>query len=453
MSNVDFSSYILDFFPDYVYVIDMENYGVVYINKALETLLGNPSEEVWRSTPCYKLLQGKDAPCEFCNSPILKNEAPTFWTKYNPIFKSWITYKDEKINIDGKNYRLEIARDITENVEINEMLQDLFEEKKLLVECVKLLESSQPLEISVKTILSHITNYHDADRAYFFDYDDHTLKTTYAHEYCKENIEEKKSILQDIDFDYFKPMLNSFRKGQAFRVKDRDTDAIIQNDPMCNIELIRHNLTSLIIVPVKTNDGKIIALLGVDNPKTRIYAQSIIEPISTFFLDFFEKQKTIEKLYNLSFTDGLTSLKNSHRFLEDLKEFEISPPKTCGIAYIDINGLKQMNDTEGHDAGNVLIKSCGKILKQTFDKNAYRTGGDEFIVLVPNCVEQEFLLRLSLIKEKAKFENNLRVAIGHSWTDNTVNGLSRYIQEADQAMYTDKKAFYSETGADRRKRD
>ncbi len=450
MDKLEFANYILDAFPDYVYVIDMETYGVVYINKALETLLGNPSEEVWRSTPCYKLLQDNDTPCEFCNNPILKDDKSSFWTRYNPLFKSWITYKDDKINHNGKNYRLEIARDITESVETNEMLTDLLQEKRILVECISLLESQEDLEASMTKMLKLIADYHDAERANIYEFDDTTRIATYTHEYRKDNVQEHLSMFNKIEFAYLKPFMAAFNKGMPFRVIDRETDPVIQKDPICNIQLLRHNLNSLIVVPVISHEGRIVALLSVDNPKQRIYAQSIIQPISSFFLDCLEKQKTIEKLYKLSFTDGLTGMKNSHAFLEAVKELEAAPPKSCGIAYVDINGLKTVNDTEGHDAGNLLILSCAKVLKEIFDQNAYRTGGDEFIVVVPNCNENDFIQNLALIKEKAKFEKDLKVAIGHSWTNITTNGLSKYIQEADAAMYLDKKAFYTSTGLDRR---
>ncbi len=447
----DIQELVLDVSTDLIYLADMDTYEIFYINTTLLDLLDNPKEEEWRKIPCYELFQGRKSPCEFCTNSILKTDNPSFWTQYNPKFQSWITYKDKKIVHKGRNLRLEVARDISENVEINEILHDLMEEKRILVDCVGLLESQTPPHIAMQKLLKLIANFHKADRAYILDFDVNTKLAKHSFEYCSEGVKSQVGLLHGINLTSFTPFLRAFEKKLPFRIKDINTDQEMLNDPICQAELIKYNIKSLLIAPIFSHDGKVVGILGVDNPTVRLYAQSVIGPLSTFISDCFERQKFTEKLFNLSYSDGMTNLKNSHAFLEEHAKIEENYPKTLGIAYIDINGLKQINDSLGHEAGNELIIQLAHFLYEVFPENSYRVGGDEFVILASDFEENVFNTAIDEIRGKIEKVQNLHVAIGTAWTNNFSEGIKKFIEIADRAMYQNKKEFYSSKGFDRRR--
>ncbi len=440
-----------DVSTDIIYLADMDTYKLYYMNSTLLELLDNPPEIVWKNSHCYELLQGRNAPCEFCTNSVLKTDTSSLWTQYNPKFQSWITHKDKKIEFKGKNLRLEVARNISDNIEVNEILHDLMEEKRILIDCVKLLESQSPPHISIHKLLKLIASFHDADRAYILEYSENKKIANHAFEYCKQGVASQIHMLHDLDFSGFEPFLQSFEKRLPYRVKDVETDQDMIDYPICQNSLRKFEITSILMAPIISHDGAIVGLLGVDNPRLRLYAQSVLSPLSTFIADCLERQKLTEKLFTLSYSDSMTKLKNSHAFLEAHHTYETTPPRSIGIAYIDINGLKQVNDSLGHEEGNKLIIILGDLLYDFFKEEAYRIGGDEFVILSPDCTDEEFRDKIVDIREEIDNIEKLHVAIGTSWTNDLSDGIKKFIEVADRAMYHNKKDFYSSKGFDRRR--
>ena len=115
---------------------------------------------------------------------------------------------------------------------------------------------------------------------------------------------------------------------------------------------------------------------------------------------------------------------------------------TLGVLYCDISGLKQINDTLGHDAGDELIIQCyHTIQKAVGNHNIYRAGGDEFVVVLPNISEVEFHQYVETLKQTIT-DSDQHIAVGHSWTDRKPFHLQMLVAHADKVMYEDKRKYY-----------
>ncbi len=452
MQDLEILQLILATTNDNIYLSDIDTYKIYYINDTLLKSIGNPSEEIWRYTPCYKLLQGMDSPCPFCTNSQLKEDSTVSTTLYNNKFNLWFTHKDRKICYNGLNIRLGIMSNVDEIMKNNVRLHDVIEEEQILLDCISLLHSQNQYDESINKLLVLIATFHDADRTFIYDIDYDNNVICNIVEWTKNNIPTQISKLQCIDLSLFDFVLDSLKANSTLSVFDVERE--INKSKYVNFYYLLHdnNVNSLLIVPIKSHDGKIISILGVDNPHKRINARALLTPISFFVADFKEKQKMLNQLHNLSYTDSITSLKNTHCYRIDIDNYENNLPKSCGIAFIDINGLKEINDNLGHQAGDKVIKQLGFLLLNQFREHAYRTGGDEFVVIVPNCNKDEFMDTLTKLQEKIDVVENLKVATGSLWTDDFSEGIKKHIQIADNEMYVRKREFYSKRGFDRRKR-
>lgn len=144
----------------------------------------------------------------------------------------------------------------------------------------------------------------------------------------------------------------------------------------------------------------------------------------------------------LSKTDTLTGLKNRRSYVEKLDELASSP--WVGVAFIDLNGLKAINDEQGHSAGDAYITSFAVILKDTFPLcNVYRISGDEFVVL---CTDQNtFKNKADKLYENYRKLASIGCAFGHG------KELKELIVTAETNMYKNKAEYYKSEGIDRRK--
>ena len=164
-----------------------------------------------------------------------------------------------------------------------------------------------------------------------------------------------------------------------------------------------------------------------------------------------------KKLHTASFVDGPTGLFNKRAF-EDFKEHmkQVKIPIYFTVMTADLNGLKRINDTLGHEAGDELIASGGRALQSVIEDYGavYRTGGDEFIGVF-NIPPDELQSIKDKIAEKTaahkgKYVNAISISLGFATrSENPELSLDELIKLSDERMYADKEAYYERTGSRR----
>lgn len=150
-----------------------------------------------------------------------------------------------------------------------------------------------------------------------------------------------------------------------------------------------------------------------------------------------EKKSAFEQL---SYIDTLTNAYNRNKYNDMLERHENMGVNHFGIAFFDLNGLKQVNDEQGHKAGDILIQNTVSYISMVFPNLTYRIGGDEFVVLVPEISEQEFNEKV-LEAQTLLEENKISISTGIVWRGQC-DDLNEQIKEADSRMYEQKKLFY-----------
>ena len=159
--------------------------------------------------------------------------------------------------------------------------------------------------------------------------------------------------------------------------------------------------------------------------------------------DLLNKKSDFEnRLTSVAETDPLTGFDNRYSYNKFLASKADSSHSTC-IFMLDINNLKYVNDTFGHDKGDELIKNSSLAIKETFmneeGKNCYRLGGDEFIAIIDNIDEANITNYIFKFQEKQK-EYNVSIATGYAYTDDiSIDGYEKLMIEADKRMYDNKK--------------
>ncbi len=157
------------------------------------------------------------------------------------------------------------------------------------------------------------------------------------------------------------------------------------------------------------------------------------------------RQKSVE---TNCFTDSLTGLQNRFSYITRCCEI-MEENLSVGVIYCDLNGLKFTNDNFGHDTGDRLLKSMSRIMTSFFRRNeCFRTGGDEFIVLLSDMEKENFFSRVETFEEyiKKKSEKILIASSGAAWTA-TADSLEATVAEAEKIMYAKKKLYHlSEEG-------
>ncbi len=171
-----------------------------------------------------------------------------------------------------------------------------------------------------------------------------------------------------------------------------------------------------------------------------------------FVLQHIDKEKReIEKLTLISSRDTLTNLYNRYCYEED--KSKIRYQRDISVYTIDINGLKQVNDVQGHHDGDLLIKRAANCLFKTFHNygSVYRTGGDEFVAILYTTVKNEEIikdLQKEIKKDNKNYNITLSLAVGYAeYKDHKDLTFDELIKLSDGLMYEDKERYYSENNS------
>lgn len=166
--------------------------------------------------------------------------------------------------------------------------------------------------------------------------------------------------------------------------------------------------------------------------------------------DITARKKAESYLEYLGKHDVLTKLFNRSFYTEELNRLERGIVRPVSAIFIDMNGLKEINDTRGHDVGDDLLRRMGNILSRTVSHSNYtasRIGGDEFVVLMPGADAQTLDSIMMSIEELLNIDNQyysshpIRIAMGHATTFEGEN-VECMLKRADQVMYQKKKDYY-----------
>ena len=167
--------------------------------------------------------------------------------------------------------------------------------------------------------------------------------------------------------------------------------------------------------------------------------------------------KLAELQTRYAYYDQLTGLKNRRAYEEEVERLTKEMPEECCIVMVDINGLKEANDTRGHAVGDELIFGAAECLRQGFESvdSIYRIGGDEFCAIM-ECDEHEAARRLEKTDRICagwRGKNIQGISISHGFASvKEYPDIDSAMKAADQRMYQHKQDYYASSGKDRRRR-
>jgi diguanylate cyclase (GGDEF)-like protein len=295
---------------------------------------------------------------------------------------------------------------------------------------------------SLNLLIEYIGKTLSCERAYIFEKNDSGLFDN-TYEWCAEGVVPQKDNLQNIPSEDVRGWMKIFSADTNIIIKNIDDTK--EKNPVIYGYLYPQEITSLVVSPIRTNDN-IIGFFGVDNPPDNSLENisDIFSILGHFIASLLTSRNLFAKLEKLSFSDLLTGFGNRHAMDNYLGGIQKSD--SIGMLFCDLMGLKKVNDSYGHQAGDkMIIRACNCIRRAFPDTALFRMGGDEFLVLCPNISEQELHEKTALLK-KYMIEESAPMAIGLLWRPDSSESIDRLLTEADAKMYEDKREYYKNKG-------
>ncbi|WP_143423084.1 PAS domain S-box protein [Halarsenatibacter silvermanii] len=254
-------------------------------------------------------------------------------------------------------------------------------------------------------------------------------------------------------------------------LEDEEGNILEVNEKLCEItgyeeeELLGNNIMDTLVIPelreqARENMERILAgenleFKGFSRRKngekyylhlfeTKVSLPREEEGILSIQLDITDLKEKEEELKYLSYHDTLTDLYNRTFLEEEMKRLNTERQHPLSIIYCDVNGLKIVNDTYGHRAGDELLKKVADIMNSiTRDEDLVsRWAGDEYVILLPDTdysTAQKIAGRLEQTCREAKFRDiPITLGIGIAVKKDLEEEFGEVLTRADKRMYNDK---------------
>jgi len=351
------------------------------------------------------------------------------------------------ITDEKRRCRIELALDAETPEWRSGMLHSYKNMEQLVNQGLQIALKAATPDRTIEIILEYLGKALKAERTYIFEKnkageDDNT------YEWTANGITPEKDNLQGVPPEVCTNWYQKFRENKKVVIENLEN--IREEDPLQYENLKRQNIHSLVVVPLY-DDKHVIGFYGVDNPPAGFtdYTSDMLQIMGYFISSCMKRRNLVTMLQQMSYTDQLTGFGNRYAMNEDVEH--MAEGESIGVIFCDVTGLKQVNDTQGHVAGDKLILSACDSLRRVFaGYKLFRIGGDEFLVLCPGIEETDLKEKTEALKNDLQ-AHSIAMAIGAVWEKDGGKNIDKLLSESEKLMYEDKSNYYKAAGIDRRR--
>ncbi len=423
---------ILDSLPERVVISDPKTYELVYLNKAARKDVGVGPESSLKGCSCYRVLEGFDEPCRDCPSLMLRMDRVlaashmNHKTGENLVTRSFLT--------TWENRTLKITFAFNLNEYLNTLAGDREQFYQLVRENAAIsrgIQEADPEKAIEKTMLSIAEDLHPERFLIFEEQDDSSVSATY--EWTAAGVVPLKEELQSIPRTELRALYTGFVSEHLVMV--RNMEAFQQEHPDFSLRI--HDVKRFISGQLLLQNQAEGFTLVVNPSEESFRSGSVMYSTLTDFIAVMVRNRNyIRELEKQSMIDQLTGAGNRRALEHRIREWQ--GDGVLGVISIDLNGLKNTNDTQGHHAGDMLISETARILGECAGKDCvFRTGGDEFVVVTEDLEDRDIRLLIRHMRESA-VNNGISMAIGYASIRGKLTDFDALLTKADFNMYQDK---------------
>lgn len=159
----------------------------------------------------------------------------------------------------------------------------------------------------------------------------------------------------------------------------------------------------------------------------------------------------VQILQEINRIDKMTGVNNRNAYEQDLFSVAEKCAHTLACVYIDANGLHELNNSKGHEYGDIMLKFIAKQIKMTFPEGmVYRTGGDEFVMFIPDSSKADVGYDLISLIKKVEAEG-YHIAVGYEVMNLRALLMDKLISSAEKNMFLNKNEYYKNLAREARK--
>ncbi|MBE6876864.1 MAG: diguanylate cyclase [Ruminococcus sp.] len=397
---------------------------------------------------------------DFCyRSAVLKQPLHSYI--HVPHFNFWINIFMLPLEYhEGNIYYCSYTQEFTQNADASLLTNNLSPEISgaVLSTCIK-LRSTDNFQKTMNEVIQDINTLCGAGHCCILLTDFSRRKCSVLCEAISQssNLKSMNTYLNDDFFKIVDTWDDTIDRSTCFIVNDEaGWNVFKERNPIWHDSLKMAGAESLVLFPLKDHGETLGYIWAVNFDTSRtVQIKEMLELTTCFLASEIANYQLFQRLKRLSSVDLLTGVYNRNAMNNRVDELcaragEPSPD-SVSIVFADLNGLKQINDNDGHSAGDKLLKDASAVLRNVFPEyEIYRAGGDEFMIIAMNLPETELIRRADMLKAYPDNPEHVSFAVGFCHDDDC-SCIRRAMHLADERMYADKEEYYRKHPEKRRK--
>ena len=434
---------ILNSTPDMILIYDVKDGKICLANYSAIKTLGYTEDEIVNLT-IYDIVDADKETIMENVQRIIRQDSIVKGTRYYKTIdgrKIPVEITATKVDINSRLCILVAARDISEKIEMEEEIKKKKEELEIFHNFIISLNRSTSEEEAYQVLL-HVLKQLNFDGVHIYRVDStiNKIMDTFI-------AQEERLWLRDcleLDIDMCKAMVSS----NYFVVNS-------ERDFKCPYAHISPDVKSYMCITISVS-GNILAIVTLMSKEENFFTQekiTFLQDLFSAFGPFVSNLRLIKINRELSIRDPLTGLYN-RRFIDEVFEREIQRSKRnkkdLSVVMVDIDKFKKLNDTYGHKAGDMILKTfASKMVENLRSSDVVgRYGGEEFIIIMPDTEKSkavEVAERLRKILSSTEFTlpegKNITVtaSFGVATFPEDGSNIDRIVHIADERLYRAKK--------------
>lgn len=208
----------------------------------------------------------------------------------------------------------------------------------------------------------------------------------------------------------------------------------------------------LAAIPVEDADGVLQGVLMASGLSKHAGCAAMLKSVGFSFAKLCGNVRTYREMQWQGERDALTGLYNRNRYERDLPHLASACSRGACCVFIDANGLHELNNRSGHEAGDTMLRAIAEEIRARFGEPcAYRVGGDEFILFAVDEEESGIARRCQAMMDALQ-RQGYHVSAGVAWAPAPIENPESLVRAAEKQMYAAKNEYYRDPQHDRRAR-
>lgn len=444
----EFETY-LSTYNEMAYLIDPKSFVLLCGNKAFYDRIGLTDAEC-NGMKCYKLIHHRTHPCPFCGFSSWTTEKFHIYRIYNEVLEQEYLIKSKLIQWRNQEVLFTISVDLSNDKNLISAVGNGVTEDHAILNGVQAMHAAADIDGVVVSALEAVGKFFRASFVQLWLLDAGSVAYYNKYSWLETNVDACPASPDKTELERISRWLFNRKWTENFFVENKEEMLCSSYDLYQRME--KYHFINQNWFLILDESGSEIGILEINNVSTNFTGHDFLRSFSKFITVEWQKRKTVEALIRSGFYDSMTGLLNRASYERFIVDFTDSSVHSIGAIFINIDGLKKINESLGYYTGNSYIIQLAEMLNATFPNQAkYRLSGDEFLVIVSDVTQKDVEHGIAALQDALSDLKLFSTSIGYAW-DNVEKEPETLVAHATQNMKINKARYHASLETDSNER-